>query len=61
MRSMLYLGPLAFLSEAMRPTCNEAEANSHEAEAKAEAKTVEAKAEAEAGFFGLEVEARSRP
>ena len=41
----------------MRPECNEAEAISHEAEAKA----LEAKAEAEAGFFGLEVEARSRP
>jgi len=46
---------LLFLSEATRPEGNEAEANSHEAEAK----TVEAKAEA--GFFGLEVEARSRP
>ena len=45
----------------MRPECNEAEAISHEAEAKAEAKTLVAKAEAEAGFFGLEVEARSRP
>ena len=50
---------MLFLSEATRPECNEAEAISHEAEAKAEAKTVEAKAEA--GFFGLEVEARSRP
>ena len=49
---MVYLVPFAFLSEARRPKCNEAEANSHEAEAKAEA---------EAGFFGLEVEARSRP